>query len=250
MKFTNMAKAGVLAAALTAPMANADMLYGIYIGAQGWQTSADGSFGQDAKDSSATFDFDDKTSTSFYVALEHPIPLVPNIKVRQNDIEIEGSINGQYDFFGKTYTSQTTTDAKLTNTDFILYYEILDNDLVSLDIGFNGKKIDGELFVDDSVEDSTTKTFSGVVPMLYGAASVGLPLTGLSVYADMSYVGYDGNSLSDFNAGIQYEVIDVVAADLAVQLGYRSFALELDDLDDIDTDFDVSGAYVGVQLHF
>ncbi|WP_111978613.1 TIGR04219 family outer membrane beta-barrel protein [Algibacillus agarilyticus] len=254
MKITNLIKASILATTMTAGAAQADMIYGLYFGAQGWQTGADGTFGNDGSSNNVTFDFEDKTSTSFYAAVEHPIPLIPNIKVRQNNIEIDGNISGQFTFGGNTYVQSSKTTADLTNTDFIIYYEILDNDLISIDIGLNGKKIDGSIMVHDTSsansEPSTTEEFSGIVPMAYAAAEIGLPFTGLSIYADGSFVGYDGNSLTDIQAGVQYAFIDNLAVDMSLQLGVRSFALKLNDLDNIDTDIDVNGGYLGLQVHF
>ncbi len=50
--------------------------------------------------------------------------------------------------------------------------------------------------------------------------------------------------------GIAWEFIDNLAIDVAVKAGYRSMTLELDDVDDINTNIDASGPFAGIQVHF
>ncbi|NTS76775.1 TIGR04219 family outer membrane beta-barrel protein [Catenovulum sp. SM1970] len=257
MKITSMAKAGLLASALAGSVAQADTIYGLYLGAQGWNVGPEGSFESDQNSltpTSADFSYDDETATSFYIALEHPVPLLPNIKFRNNDMDISGSVKGTLNFDGVTFTDTAATSGDLTNSDYILYYEVLDNGVVSLDLGINGKHIDGELTVQgkDIAGNpiSGTEAFDGVVPMAYASAEIGLPFTGLAVFGDFSYASYDGHTLADYQIGVEYELIDNIAFDISVHAGYRAFELELDDLDGINSDLDATGVFGGVQLHF
>ena len=57
--------------------------------------------------------------------------------------------------------------------------------------------------------------------------------------------GYSGNSLQDLSAQVSYAFDSVV--DVGVELGYRRFALKLDD--DAQTDVSLGGPYVAVALH-
>src|SRR5690554_5071525 len=103
-----------LAVALVAPSflfigaAQADTILGVYAGGQIWDTSNSGSFGSGA--GSQEFMFADEKQNSFYVALEHPIPLLPNMKVRQNDLSTQGAITLTQDFTynGQGYAAGTT----------------------------------------------------------------------------------------------------------------------------------------------
>ncbi len=60
----------------------------------------------------------------------------------------------------------------------------------------------------------------------------------------------DDSSVHDYQVGVEWEVIDNLAVDVAVRAGYRSMLIELDDIDDINTDIDVSGPFAGLQVHF
>ena len=137
-----------------------------------------------------TFNFADKTQQSFYLALEHPVPLLPNVRIQHNPLEADGvsNINAGFSFAGATFVdaTQVRNQVDLTSTDYVLYYEILDNDLISIDFGINGKYIDGLVAVEEVAADgmSAAQDVSQWLPMLYTSAAVGLPLTGLQVFAN------------------------------------------------------------------
>jgi len=245
----------IAAAGLTAPLVQADTILGIYAGIEGWQSQTTGSFAQG--NNLETFDFDDETLTSFYVALEHPIPLVPNIKIKHNELEVVGNTTLTDTFkFGDTVFqvgSEAGSVSDLSHNDYVLYYEIFDNDLLSIDLGFNIKDIDGSISVSgtDGVTTITEEeSFSAYVPLGYAAAEVGIPMTDFSVFFEGSLLAIDDSKIQDFQVGVAWEVIDNMAVDVAVKFGYRSLVMELDDVDDISTDLEVKGPFMGVQVHF
>jgi outer membrane protein len=169
------------------------------------------------------------------------------------DTNGDTNLSGEFNFGGQDYAINTSlrTDLSLTTTDYILYYEILDNDVVSIDVGINAKNIDGEISVlDEQSNSASDASFSGYVPMVYSRAEVGLPFTSWSVFAEGSYLSFDDHTISDMQAAIEYRAIDSLALNLNFQLGYRSMNIELDDLDSINTELDFSGVFAGVEFHF
>lgn len=239
---------------LTCVNAQADTLLGIYAGAQGWNMETTGGFSDDG--TNLDFNFDDKTQSSFYVALEHPIPLVPNIKLQRTSMDTDGmvSLSANFTFGDEIFTTSSTvlTDVSLTSTDAILYYELFDNDLLSFDVGINAKYLDGELFVVDS-EDPTTsgrEEFSGVVPMLYSRLAIGIPATGLGAYVEGSYLSFDDQTLTDYQAAVTYSLMENLAIDMTFQVGYRSVEVDLDDLDGIYSNLQFKGVFAGLEVHF
>lgn len=243
-----------LSGALLAGTAQADTLLGLYLGADGWRTSTDGSFA--GNDQMQSFNFNDKTQTSYYVALEHPLPLIPNIRLQHNQLESAGVTNltADFSFAGESFTADTQlqNQVDLTNTDYVLYYEILDNDLVSIDLGINGKHINGTVAVAETAAGgmAASQRVSQIIPMAYGAAIVGLPLTGLDVFAQGSVIAYDGSRIYDMQAGVAYALLDNLAVDLRVKVGYRAVNLRLDDIDDFYADLNFKGVFAGLELHF
>lgn len=236
---------------LLGAQAQADTLLGLYAGIDGWSMDSEGNFGSSAAELQ-DFNLDNETTPVIFVALEHPIPVIPNIRIRTNDLTTSGTATiGSFNYGGQTFSGDVNVDFDIQNTDFTLYYEILDNDTASLDIGLTGKYVDGEISVEQTdLSVKATESFKGVIPMLYAAAQIGVPATGLSFFGELHGLSIQDHTLLDYQIGAAYEFIDNPAVDMAVRAGYREFSLELDGLDDIYTDWSFKGPFVGLQLHF
>lgn len=257
-----MKKAIIVASLATVLCASvqADTLLGLYIGGQVWANQTDGSLGEsEVLNEQATFSFKDETQGSYFIALEHPIPLVPNLKIVSTTLDTQGStdLDNQFTFGGKTYDVNAHVDAvlDLSFIDYTFYYELFDNDLLTIDFGLTARDV--ETRINASGLDNTTQTQisselggSGIIPMLYVSTIVGLPFTGFNVFAEGNFVSYDDQTLYDYQVGVSYEVLDNLAVDLNVTLGYRSMKLELNDLDDLYSDLTFDGVFVGAIIHF
>jgi len=231
----------------------ADTIAGVYVGAQVWQTDTTGGFADNS--STANLNFDDETNSALYIAVEHPIPLIPNVKINHTSLDNSGttSLQSAFTFDGNLYTanSQVDTDIELDATDVILYYELFDNDLISFDLGLNAKYIDGSLSVVDSASNTQgSGDFSGVIPMVYSKVQLGLPFTGLAAYAEGSYLSFDDNKVSDYQVAVAYSFIESIAVDMTFQAGYRKVTVDIEDLDDVYADMEFDGVFAGIELHF
>ncbi|GEA13738.1 TIGR04219 family outer membrane beta-barrel protein [Alteromonas sp. KUL49] len=243
----------VIGASLASGAAQADTIAGLYVGAQGWDSGVSGGFADTS--TTSDFSFDDKTNSAIYVALEHPVPFVPNVKVNYTTMDTTGDtvLETNFTFNDQLFTASSTVnnDIELTSTDLILYYELFDNDLISFDLGINGKYIDGTLFVEDSASaTSASADFSGVIPMVYSKVQLGLPFTGLAVYAEGSYLSFDDHEVSDYQVAATYSFIESLAIDMTLQLGYRNVTVDIEDLDDIYTNLTFDGVFAGLEVHF
>ena len=235
----------------------ADTLLGLYAGAQGWNMETTGGFSDDGNN--GDFNFEAETKSNFYVALEHPIPLIPNIKIQKTEMNSAGdaTLDSNFTFGGELFpiSAEVATDVQLTTTDFILYYEFFDNDLISFDFGINAKYIEGEFVITDKSDPSKTEMedFSGPIPMLYSRLAFGVPFTGFGAYVEGSYLSLDDNTLSDYQAVITYSLMENLAIDVTFQVGYRAVTLELDYSDDnnnIHSDLEFKGPFAGLEVHF
>lgn len=237
----------VTAACTLSPLSQADTLLGLYIGSDYWKTSTSGSLSSQTSDSST--DFDSNSPATSYLAFEHPIPLLPNLMVRNTSLDLQGdSVTGINVYNGSNLTSAT---ANVDQTDVVMYYELLDNGLVSLDLGLNIRKVDGDFSVyasNDVLVEETT--FSGYVPMLYAAGEIGIVSTDLSVYGDFNALSVGDHSLRDFQAGVAYQFIDNAVIDMSARLGYRKLTIDLEDLDGINSNVSVGGVTAGLRVHF
>lgn len=245
--------AALLGASLLIP-AQADTLLGLYVGAQAWHSDVSGGF---ANSGSVTdFDFEKDTNSNLYVALEHPVPLLPNIKIRRQTLNssAETSLSSDFIFAGQAYSQGTRLgmDGDIDSTDYVLYYEIFDNDLISLDLGLNARDLDGQINVRDTNDASlsSSQPFSGIIPLLYSRVQIGTPVGGLGFAAEGSFLAIDDSSLYDYQAAVTYQWLDNLAVDMTFQLGYRVLRLELDDVDDLYTDMEFKGPFAGLEVHF
>lgn len=235
------------AVALITPFAaNADFL-SVSAGGGAWNESPSGSFQKTddpaAVDVEDNLFWDSESQGYVFVTLEHFIPLIPNFKLIHTKLDHSGSGNTNFEFDGETFSGDVDNDLSIETTDLIAYYEILDN-VVSLDLGLNIRtlKVDYKITSTGSaVNDSISET----VPMLYALVGAS-PWPNLIISGELSYLAFDGSSISDFTAKIAYTTDFFVG----IEAGYRKQAFEFDDISDTDSDMNFDGVFVGAYLKF
>jgi len=225
---------------------SADFL-GAEAGVAFWNTKVDGNIRKDG----GSIDFqkdlgygNSQTNNFFYASFDHPIPLLPNIKVQQTNFSDDGKGNLSKEFAGVTFSSNVTSELTLKQTDIIPYWRILDN-WVNFDIGLNIRNIAGNIKITGAGQKAD-EDFNVIVPMAYAKARFDLPFSGVSIEADGSYIGFNGNSVSDIKGGVVYET----PFGLGATLGYRKQNITLDDIDNTYGDINAKGIYGGVFFHF
>ncbi len=247
----------ILAFAVATMHARADTVLGIYVGAGVWQSEFSGDIsetGQLSVNLKNDLGISDEDTNFAYVALEHPIPVLPNIRLQQTDLSIQdtGTLTRTITYDGTTFNVNTDVDSTLdfSHIDATLYYEVLDNWL-NLDLGVTFRIFDGEASLEtvSTPVQAARQELEGAIPMLYLKGQIDLPFTGFYISASANAIGYDGNNLTDYIAAVGYQS-DGFVLDFGVELGVRTFTFELDDLDEIDGDIEMSGAYAALTIHF
>jgi len=207
-----------VALAFTSVSANAATILGFQAGAYSWATDASGSVG--ASDVSGM----DGDNTVTFFALEHPVPFVPNAKIQLTDMAASSGANS----------------VDLSHLDSTLYYEILDN-IVSIDVGFTARKFDGEYNL-GSTSTNTNNSY-----LLYAAAEVMIPVTGLSVGMEVNKdMGLDDNTINDVKIRLSYEIV----AGLGVELGQRTVTMTLEESTPFTKDLEFDGSYIALTYTF
>lgn len=239
----------VLLSGLTLP-ALADSI-GVRAGAYMWNPDISGTVraGGEKVDLHDDLGFSDENANVFFVSIEHPLPLLPNLLLQHTQLDTNAThtLNRTITFDDTTYiaSDRVKTTLDLSHTDATLYYELLDN-WVELDLGLtvrvfeNGVKIKSEITGQNAKLD-----FNSVIPMVYAAARFNLPLSGLYVAVDGNGIGYSGNTLFDYRAMVGYES----PMGLGAQVGIRNFDLNYQDGDD-EGDVKIDGAFAEVFYHF
>ncbi len=240
--------------ALMCGSAQADTLLGLYIGGQVWVNEASGSFSEGNVDQ-AVFEFNDENQGSFYVAFEHPIPLIPNIKIASTTLDTVGGteLSSSFTFDDEIFTANSTLETTLDASfvDYTLYYEVLDNDLLTFDFGITARDLDASINVVEAQSKLQGDVgASGIIPMAYVNTIIGLPFTGLNIFAEANFISYDDQTVYDAQVGISYAILDNIAVDFDVTLGYRTMKMELNDLDNFYSDLTYDGFFAGAIVHF
>lgn len=241
------------ALSLSGSLVCADTILGVYAGAGVWGAGYSGDINDESAISTDELGIDSSSSIFAYVALEHPIPLLPNVRLGLTNLQTDATaISNGFEFQGQVFGSgaQTYTDIDLSHIDMTLYYEILDN-WVSIDLGLTARVFDGYAQIQAEQEGiDETVDFSGTLPMLYSKARFDLPFSGWYAEGSLNYIGISDSKISDFDAKIGYQTSALVAFDFGIDLGYRSMSVVLDESDDLNADLTISGPYAALTFHF
>lgn len=245
MKFKMLVTGCLLAAAPA--MANADVL-GFAIGAGVWNETPEGGIRKITETTDVSVKDDlfwtEESQGYLFATLEHPVPILPNVRLNYVKLDHSGSGTTVFDFEGISFSGNVANEFSIEQTDLLLYYEVLDN-VVSLDLGLNVRLLDIAYSIVDENNNTTSGSVSAPVPMLYGLIG-GTPWPGVLISAEGSFISYSGSTISDFNAKIAYTTNFFVG----FEAGYRTQTIELDDVDDTTANLDFKGPFIGAYLKF
>jgi len=228
---------------------------GVTVGTQAWQSHFSGSFGKLANQQN--FNLDNKTQGSYFVAFEHPLPFLPNLRVSKTTLDTQGSalLATNFEFDNTTFSGNTNVSSiyKQNFVDYTFYYEVFDNDLLSFDFGLTARHLKSNITVSGMVNNvlvSAQQTDSRYIPMLYVATEIGIPGTNLFVFGNGNLLSIDRNSLYDYQAGMRYQIVDNLAVNVSATVGYRALNLKLVNVNSLYTDLSFHGVFAGLQVHF
>ena len=196
-------------------------------------------------------DREDPSQSSMVLILEHPIKMLPNIKYRGYELDSSNRLilDSNINVNGQTFTSgnELTSTYDLSHNDVVLYYQLLDNRL-NLDLGVDLKSFDGEVSLDGST--STSVEVDETIPLLYLSARYDLPNSGFYVGANINAniidLGLSKSSAQDSTILLGYDS----GSGLGVEGGYKSFSLDLDDVDILDDDLQYDGVFLNGYFNF
>ncbi len=166
----------------------------------------------------------DEQQRSVTAAFEHPVPIIPNVKIRYWDYSERDGL----------------ARLELTTVDTIFYYEIFDNDAIDLDIGVSATDY-------RNGRAPGRRQFDDWLPQAYAAARVPLIGAGLGLYAEGTGTNWDGTTAYDIEGGLEY-LIDLPVLDIGLRLGYRQVENDFDDFDNYSGDIKFSGWSLGLLL--
>ncbi len=186
-----------------------------------------------------------ETQGYFFASLEHPIPFLPNLRVMYTNMKHTGNGTATFTFNNINFSGNVNSNVNIKVLDLIAYYEVLDN-VVSLDLGLDARKLDIDYTVtSSSLGVTTTDSTSRTIPMVYALVGAS-PWPGILISANIKYIQYSGNKLSDITAKIAY----TTDFHIGVEAGYRRQKLTLDNIDSTNADVTFDGAFAGAYVKF
>ena len=191
-----------------------------------------------SQDNNFKHELDRQGTAQLSVAVEHPVPLLPNAKIKYVNLDSNSEQSSLIN----------ASEIELNNIDYILYYELLDT-IVHADIGAGLTNLDG------TVKNLTTGVFTQYdldeySPLLYATAGVKLPFTGMSAKAEAVYSHGSDTRKTDVQAELQYDFIDNLLVDVGAKIGYRLMQVDFEQDQHPDLQLEFKGPYIGLDVHF
>lgn len=231
----------------------------ILAGGNVWNASPTGSIqgkaGQTNLDVENSLGLSSENQTYFFAQFDHPIPIIPNVRISRTALDFSGNKNTAFTFVNQSFNGDLQTQIDLSHTDVTAYYRLFDGitsflPLVSLraELGLTLRQFDGGFEIKEASSNKIESVdLSAPLPMGYAGLRVSLPL-GLSVGANANAISYSGSKITDIIADVRYQYDGFPLIKPGITAGYRSFDVTLDDLDDTYGDLAFSGGFFGAYL--
>lgn len=199
-----------------------------------------------------------ESNSFFHIAIEHPMPLIPNFRVSYTNINSEKTRNLN-DFLGEENALvdlsdiSTSTNIDLTHLDITAYYEILDN-WINFDIGLSLRQFNGGIsanvfIANEPVLDTTSRAnLDDILPMVYVLAEAELPFTGWSLGIEGNFTSFEDYKINDYTLSLRYLFDSLV--DVGFELGYRVLNVDINKNAFGIANIELAGPYAALAFHF
>lgn len=203
-----------------------------------------------------TLHWDSNENVFLKAYIEHPVPMLPNIKLAYTQLSHEGKGSVNDFVWGGIYIptlGSIDSNLDISKYDLTLYYELLDN-WIEADVGVTLGYIDGEIAVTaltgvDPMSLSHTENtgFSLFMPTLYGKAKFNIPNTDVSLKFEGDVFSYNDTTYYNYELSARY----TFSMGLGIEAGYKAQHLDSSDLaDGLVVDVDFNGPYAAVMWDF
>ena len=196
-----------------------------------------------------------KASPYFWILFKHPIILVPNLRVEYLDLNYKSKVPADKIFVldKNTFKEGSNVEFSFKQTDFIFYYNLLDNTFwLTLDLGLDIKVY--KAYVKASSSNLNSKiNLNFALPFAYARSRTQLPFMDLGFEVEGKYLSYKGSNFYDALAKIDY-VFSEGSLDLGLELGYKKQKIKIvsDKFKNknLKTDISFSGPFLGLFAKF
>jgi len=201
---------------------------------------------------------DSSANTYIYADFSHFVPIIPNVRIEQQKVNITGKGNAAGNSFGNlVLDTDTATDISMTQNDFILYWSVpllstATAGVLDINFGLDMKNITGDMTLKSNA-GTETADLDFTIPLGYVAATVDPPFIPLEFMASVKTISYKGSSISDNMIKMSYTLpIPTPLIDIRLDLGYKQQSLEISDelIDNFSATIDNDGMFFGLSAKF
>ena len=223
----------------------------VVVGAQSWQGRSDLALTDSVNQRHRTTDNDNLQA--WYLKFEHPLPLLPNLAFKQQNLHHSSVLTLSTDFlFGaqKFLAAQPVT-ATLTGRwqDFSTYYELADNDLLQLDLGLSIRRLDVSLTLQDP-NNRVQQQIDRWRPMLFADAELAILGTDTAIFGHVGYGKASNDHSRDISGGFAWRWLDITPLQGYLKIGYQDVTLDLSALNTTNTVPSVRGVFAALEFDF
>jgi outer membrane protein len=205
--------------------------------------------------------FGDKTKPWARLKFEHPIPIIPNIKLAYMPVKFEGSgrLTTNINFGGSEFEADTdfNLSLKLDRVDTTLYYNFpfiktATAGKLDVEFGLNVRTImfDAKLSGTTTDGDIVSESASITLPVPMGHLAVEIrPIRLVSLVGGLNYIGYSKNAYYDYVVGLRLNPRVRTPLKPFVEVGYRHEKLKIDE-EGVKASLEVKGLYGLVGVRF
>jgi outer membrane protein len=241
-----------IVAAATPMMAQADLLFTVKVGASSWNAEATGDVDDDIDVGKDGLNLDSENNNVLFFAFEHPLPILPNIKIMKTALDLTGEGTEDYNFSGISFEGNTSSQFDLSHTDLTLYWGVpLPIPYLDINFGLTARQFDGVVTVEGTnnlgFSDKKSEDLDFILPMGYLNVEVATPF-GVYARADLNSISYGGNGITDTSIALGY-TLPIPLVDVNLEAGRRSITVKTDDdMSDVETDIELAGMFFGVNV--
>lgn len=198
-----------------------------------------------------TLHWEESQDLFFKAYLEHPLPVIPNVKLEYNDLSHQGSGPVSAFTWGNItdFTGDISNKLNMHAFDVTLYYELVDN-WASLDTGLTLRHVYGDITVvtgNTFISQEEKIDYDTWIPMLYMKGRFEVPTTDLTFQSEFNAITYGGATMYDALFTLRY----TAGMGLGIEGGYRLIHLEDNELAaGLALDVDFNGPYAAVVWDF
>jgi len=196
----------------------------------------------------------DRNDINLWFRIEHPVPMIPDIKVQYTPIKVKDSTstNRPFTFGGHSYENAIRSELEMDIIDVQLYNHLpllQMASLKSLDItyGMTFRFLNANAFIKDvQTVDARSRSFSTPLAMLCAGFRIA-PCDCFSLVGDFQGTSYSGNHWYDVTAGVQ---VAPLTKHIFLGIGYRYQDFKLDDIQDVTADQTMQGWFAELGFRF